>query len=188
MTEQRPQTPRASMVRKIAAQTGRSFADVQRELREAAGADGPPGTARAIARKQDLEGFLKEAVADIASEDPFRRQAALDLAGRIYLELTELTTGDVETRAFQLAALHYKREAARVRFHHGIPTIYPTAELELLQLAKCDGCGRPWQLNADGACEHCPQLLWGPAPSSQDEAGAFPPGKPVTPAQLGMPN
>ena len=116
------------------------------------------------------------------SGDPYARQHGFDTAAHAYRALA-LYQEDVTLRMACLqAGAQYRLQAARVRFKHGIPTIFPRTEAELLGLGRCDACGRPWQVWASDACPECPRLLFGPTPSSREEAGTYPEPSPVTPA------
>jgi hypothetical protein len=71
--------------------------------------------------------------------------------------------------------------ASQTRFEHGIPTLYPKTEATNLHLGRCSHCGRPWQSGLDGACEHCPRLLFGATPQDAAQAKHLPGGEPVDP-------
>jgi hypothetical protein len=85
------------------------------------------------------------------------------------------------------ASLLDEQTAAKIRFEHSIPTLYPRTQAHALNLGTCSSCGRPWQADPDGACEHCPRLLYGPTPSNSADAARFPAPHPVTPEQLADP-
>lgn len=138
---------------------------------------------------------LNEAVGDAAGNghpaDPYRYASLLDSRASCWLELGRLHDAgeqpqartDVYTVACHYASILDQQDAARVRFAHSIPTLRPGALLANLRLEgqRCTACGRPWQIDVDGACEKCPRLLRGVSPAHADEVGKFPPGQPWSP-------
>lgn len=132
-----------------------------------------------VRTREQIEAALDEAEALFKDEDPYLRQAAFDAAAHAYTELAQTTTDPTWVTAAVQAAEMYRTNAALVRFQHGIPTLFPGAEAMRIGLAECTECGRAWQLDATGACAHCPQLLWGPTPRSIEEADALPQPKPA---------
>lgn len=117
-----------------------------------------------------LVDYLDQAEAHLDDDDPYARAAAHTSRARLYTQLATQTTIDVYKAACLRAALCDDITAARIRFPHGIPTLMPGTETELLGLHTCASCGRPWQVSQDGACERCPRIRFGPAPSTRADA------------------
>ena len=128
--------------------------------------------------------------------DPYRYAALLDARAGWWDHLGQLAdraagTGpgvvrDVYAIACTYAAELDRQAAAEVRFRYRIPTLHPGAEATRLGLDgkpghRCEQCWRPWQMDRDGACEACPDLMWGITPHSRDEAASYPPGQPWEP-------
>lgn len=86
--------------------------------------------------------------------------------------------------ACMLASFHDQETAARIRFEHRIPTLFPKSMAAQAGLQRCEWCGRPWQADPEGACEHCPRLMWGPAPRSAEQARKGPAPIEVTRDQM----
>lgn len=104
------------------------------------------------------------------SRDPYTRAAGFKHRALLWGQLAVQTKDPTYAAACTLAGLTDQVSAARIRFEHGIPTILPKTEAELLGLRTCDWCGRPWQADATGACPKCPRLLFGPTPGDREEA------------------
>lgn len=131
--------------------------------------------------RADIEQWITDAEQAFNDADPYRRQDGYARAARAYRTLASQLNDATLKLACNLAADKYDDVAARIRWEHGIPTIFPRTELGRLVLGTCDHCGRPWQADLEGACEHCPRLLFGPTPSSREEAAQFPPASTVEP-------
>lgn len=112
-------------------------------------------------------------------EDPCRRQAGYEEAASGYNSLAAQTDDPTYAQACRLAALFYEREAVINRWDNRIPALQPRAEVKLIGFRTCRSCGRPWQIDTDGACEHCPQPLFGVPAGSIDEAARFPRPEPA---------
>ncbi|WKV76612.1 hypothetical protein AW27_034245 (plasmid) [Streptomyces sp. PCS3-D2] len=117
-------------------------------------------------------------------DDPYRRAAAFEARSMGWLELAAHAEGSNFHAACMLASFHDQETAARIRFEHRIPTLFPKSMAAQAGLQCCEWCGRPWQADPEGACEHCPRLMWGPAPRSADQARTGPAPIPVTREQL----
>jgi hypothetical protein len=117
---------------------------------------------------------LDEAEAHLRDPDPYRRQAAHDARAMVYDGLAAQTSDSVYHAACIRAAICDRTSAARIRWQHGIPTLYPRTEAHLLGFGQCPECGRPWQLSTAGACPHCPTLQHGPTPTSAAAAAELP--------------
>lgn len=102
--------------------------------------------------------------------DSYRRAQAFDTRSMAWLELARLAEGTEYHAACMLASFHDQETAARIRFEHSIPSLFPQTMAARVGLQCCEWCGRPWQADPEGACEHCPRLMWGPTPRSADEA------------------
>jgi hypothetical protein len=174
--------------RELAAKTGQSYQSALYELdpeRAAATADRPP----AIFTAQLPDGpslswaalieHLDAAEARLDDPDPYVRAAAFESRARLHIQLYAQTTDAVYAAACARASVCDDMSAARIRFEHGIPTIRPGTEQKLLGLRLCERCGRPWQASTEGACPHCPRLLFGPTPGSRDDARRAVPGRPA---------
>lgn len=122
---------------------------------------------------------LDAAEACLEHDDPYVRAAAYASRASVYGALHVQTRSPVYAAACARASVLDEQTAARIRFEHDIPTLYPGTSAEAVGLRRCQHCGRPWQDNAAGACEHCPRLLFGPTPRTRAEAGKFPPGEVV---------
>lgn len=120
----------------------------------------------------------------LRDEDPYVAAAAFTGRARVYEQIQGQTDDPVYKQACFLASLHDHQAAAKIRFQHGIPTIFPGTEIALLDLRRCEFCGRPWQIDPDGerhpdrpadqACPHCPRLMHGPTPSTMPAAAGMP--------------
>ncbi|MEV6832045.1 hypothetical protein [Amycolatopsis sp. NPDC051102] len=118
-------------------------------------------------------------------DDPHRKQAGYSAASRLYEQLAGRTDDPTWKHAARMAGLMFSVLGARTRWAHGIPTITPRAELELLGLGVCENCGRPWQVDdAAESCEQCPRLRFGPTPQSAEEAAQLGSGEPVALREL----
>ncbi|SFW12980.1 hypothetical protein [Amycolatopsis australiensis] len=118
-------------------------------------------------------------------DDPYLKQAGFSAASRLYEQLAGGTDDPTWKHAARMAGLMFSVLGARTRWAHGIPTITPRAEAELLGLGACEGCGRPWQVDdAAELCEQCPRLRFGPTPQSADEAVRLGSGEPVSLREL----
>uniref|UniRef100_UPI002F90F5E8 hypothetical protein n=1 Tax=Streptomyces virginiae TaxID=1961 RepID=UPI002F90F5E8 len=117
-------------------------------------------------------------------DDPHRRAQAFDARSMAWLELASHAEGSHFHAACMLASFHDQETAARVRFEHSIPSLFPQTMAGRVGLQCCEWCGRPWQAAPEGACEHCPRLMWGPTPRSADEARTGPAPIPVTREQM----
>lgn len=130
-----------------------------------------------------LNVLLAENLAAFGDPDVYVRAAVRDHAANLYLQLVLKVDNDMVRQTFQLAADACKAEAAHIRFTHGIPTPWPRKEHRLLGFGSCANCGRRWSPDATttpgNRCEHCPKLLQGPTPSSEEEAATLPKGTPV---------
>jgi hypothetical protein len=130
--------------------------------------------------------------------DPYRYAALLDARagwwdhlGRLADRATETSPGtvrDVYAIACSYAAELDRIAAAEVRFRHRIPTLHPGSDATRLGLLgdlrtgrACRRCLRPWQVDGDGSCMHCPGPRYGITPRSAEEAKTYPPGQPWTP-------
>ena len=111
--------------------------------------------------------------------DPYRRQAGYERAASGYNALADQTDDAAYKMACRLAALTYQREAAIIRWDNGIPSLPPRTEVTLIGVRTCRWCGRPWQVETDGACEHCPRPLFGVPAHSAAEAKRYPAGDPA---------
>ncbi|MBV9026072.1 MAG: hypothetical protein JO362_20315 [Streptomycetaceae bacterium] len=116
--------------------------------------------------------------------DPYRQAQAFDARAAAWLDLAGLAEGSVYHAACMLAHFQDQRTAAVIRFEHSIPTLFPRTMAAKVGLQCCQWCGRPWQADPTGACEHCPRLTWGPTPRSAQEAATGPTPQPVTREQL----
>jgi hypothetical protein len=116
--------------------------------------------------------------------DPYRRAQAFQARSMAWLELARHAEGTEYHAACMLASFHDQETAARIRFQHSIPSLFPRTMVAHVGLQCCEWCGRPWQADPEGACEHCPRLMWGPTPRSADEARTGPAPQPVTREQL----
>lgn len=170
--------------RELAARTGQSYQSALYELdpdRAGAAQDRPPAIFSptvddGLALPWDrLIEHLDTAEADLDHPDPYARAAAHDARARLHIQLYAQTTHPVYAAACARASVCDDISAARVRFAHGIPTIKPRSEAELVGLRRCAWCARPWQADPTGACEHCPRLLFGPTPTSRADAERMPP-------------
>lgn len=122
-----------------------------------------------------IEANLDEAERAYQSDDPYRKAAGYDLAGRLYTELACHVDDRTLAAACMQAGQHYQVLAAQTRFTHRIPTLFPRREATLLGLlGRCVACGRGWSLDPGGACPHCPRLLYGPTPDSAQHAAGLP--------------
>lgn len=130
----------------------------------------------ALARDRSvIETNLDEAEQAYSSHDPYRKAAGYDLAGRLYTELASHVADSTLAAACMQAGQHYQVLAAQTRFTHRVPTLFPRREATLLGLlGRCAACGRGWSLDPDGACPHCPRLLYGPTPDSTEHAAGLP--------------
>lgn len=117
-------------------------------------------------------------------DDPYRRAQAFDARSMAWLELASSSEGSYFHAACMLASFHDQETAARIRFEHSIPSLFPQTMAARVGLQCCDWCGRPWQADPEGACEHCPRLMWGPTPRGADEARTGPAPIPVTREQM----
>lgn len=117
-------------------------------------------------------------------DDPHRRAQAFDARSMAWLELAAHAEGSEYHAACMLASFHDQETAARIRFEHSIPSLFPQTMAARVGLQCCEWCGRPWQADPEGACEHCPRLMWGPTPRSAGEARTGPKPVPVTREQL----
>ncbi|GHF75492.1 hypothetical protein GCM10010218_65560 [Streptomyces mashuensis] len=119
--------------------------------------------------------------------DPCRRAQAFDARAAAWLELARHAQGSEYHAACMLAHFHDQETAARIRFEHSIPSLFPQTMAARVGLQCCEWCGRPWQADPEGACEHCPRLMWGPTPRSAEEARTGPKPIPVTREQMQPP-
>lgn len=118
--------------------------------------------------------------------NPGRLAELLDARAQCWLALGQAIDDDADPHVHVYAvACHYaaqldQQDAARHRYAGGIPSIFPRAEAELLQLRQrqCGACGRPWQLDDTGRCDQCPRLMFG-HPIAEPSTW-----QPVTPADL----
>ncbi|MCY0923194.1 hypothetical protein OS965_34520 [Streptomyces sp. H27-G5] len=117
-------------------------------------------------------------------DDPYRRAAAFEARSMAWLEMAAHAEGSNFHAACMLASFHDQETAARIRFEHSIPSLFPKTMAGRVGLQCCDWCGRPWQADPDGACEHCPRLMWGPTPRTANEARTGPAPIPVTREQM----
>ncbi|MEU8765005.1 hypothetical protein [Streptomyces sp. NPDC048659] len=117
-------------------------------------------------------------------DDPHRRAQAFDARSMAWLELAAHAEGSEYHAACMLASFHDQETAARIRFEHSIPSLFPQTMAARVGLQCCEWCGRPWQADPEGACEHCPRLMWGPTPRSAEEAVTGPKPIPVTREQM----
>lgn len=180
---------RSRDIRERMATTGESYAEAARKLTQhapdpaAVGGQPAPGPGPAPAIFDPSDTLMKTPWAtlverldryedDLENLDPCVRAGAFEGRARVYDELAASTTGDgdVYRMACYRSAILDKSSAARVRFLAGIPTLFPRTEQTLLGLSTCDWCGRPWQVSAEGACPRCPRMLFGPTPSSRQDA------------------
>ncbi|GIL29158.1 hypothetical protein [Actinocatenispora comari] len=128
----------------------------------------------------DIVTGLDAAEQHLQDSDPYARAAAAADRGRLFAQMGARTTDKVYAHVCQLAALYEEQEGARIRCRHRIPTVFPRTQAAAVGLSTCDWCGRPWQADPTGACEHCPRLVFGPSPASREEAARYSPGQPVT--------
>lgn len=136
-------------------------------------------TARRDQARARIELQLDAAERLFKHPDPYRRQAAYSSAVLSYSELAPLHDDPTVRMALSLASAFYQRQSALVRWQHRIPTITPGTDVALIGLAQCDECGRPWQVDTAGACPQCPRPLFGPSPTSFEEAAQLPAGVPA---------
>ncbi|WP_280212183.1 hypothetical protein [Nocardia cyriacigeorgica] len=126
-----------------------------------------------------IEDMISGGEVRFRSADPYQSQAGYDQAGRGYELLAEQTEDMTLAMACRLAGQFYRREAARIRWEHRIPSLLPRSEVTLIGLGTCRWCGRPWQVSTDGACERCPEPLFGVAAPDAERAATWPAGDPV---------
>lgn len=119
---------------------------------------------------------------DLEDPDPYVRAHAFHARAGVYSELAAATTSDVYQAACYRSEVLDKSTAASIRFTAGIPTLFPRTETSLLGLNTCEWCGRPWQVSAEGACPHCPRLMFGPSPTSRADADRY--ARPVEAAPI----
>lgn len=183
--------------RQLAAETGQSYQSALHQLDPTRGAtaaqaqtaahDAPPAVfssdrpaeAGYVLSWDRLIEHLDDAEARLDDPDPYARAAAFRARARLYHQLYAQTTDAVYGAACARASVCDDISAARIRFEHGIATITPRTEAELVGLRACPDCGRPWQRSVEGACPRCPRLLFGATPTSRQEAESLPPGTPV---------
>lgn len=178
------QQVRAEVIAAAAADLAHAFA--QRDQLHALG--------RIAALWHDVNTRIGEASGNGNPPDPYLLASLLDGRAGLWMELARLrdadpnrpNTADVYAVACHYAAILDQTDAARVRYAYSIPTLHPGALASRLDLdghavRRCRHCGRPWQLDTDGACEKCPRLLWGISPQSAADIGKYPPGEPWEP-------
>ncbi|MGH3568534.1 MAG: hypothetical protein ACRDRH_21410 [Pseudonocardia sp.] len=132
-----------------------------------------------VRSRPQIEEALNEAEPLFTNPDPYQRQAGYDAAAQCYADLVAYAPDPTWKMACRQAEQRYRTLAARVRWEHRIPTLQPNSEVALLGINSCADCGRPWQLDTAGACEHCPQLLHGPTPLTAADAANYPTPTPV---------
>jgi hypothetical protein len=162
--------------------TEMSYTEAHRTDPQNATQDGSPEgiapTAPGVLPIDELDDHLATAESMYRSDDPYKRAAGYTHAARLYTELAQHAADPTWTMAAIMAGQMYDVLAARTRFENGIPTLRPKTEAANLYLGNCHQCGRPWQGNSNGACEHCPRLLFGVS------SRKAPPGQPVNLADL----
>ena len=126
----------------------------------------------AIPSLDQLAERFAEAEAGTAADSPLQRMHAHDLAASVFEHLVGRTADPIIKAAHTSAGLHQRTLAARIRFAHRIPSIFPLSDVELLGLADltCQACGRVCAMTAQGACPECPGLMVGPTPATEEEA------------------
>jgi len=161
---------RKKQARDRAAETGESYSRSARLTAQATGA--PAGfTASDGMTWAQIVQYLDDAETHLdITDDPYLEASAFQARAGIYYSLAASTSEPVYAAACARAALQDETSAARIRFTNGIPTLTPRTEAARLGLNTCDWCGRPWQANGEGACPHCPRLLFGPSPRSIPES------------------
>ena len=171
--------------------TGESYTEARRAVARPVDPDAAPAmfdTSRVdfgVLSWERLVELVDDAEAHLDDPDPYVRATAYTARARLYAQLASQTTNSVYSAACLRAGLCDDITAARIRFEHAIPTLMPRTEADLLGLRTCSWCGRPWQADPAGACEHCPRLRFGPAPHDRAEAKRLPPPTPVDPAEWG---
>lgn len=156
----------------------------------------PSALDHATARWHETNLAIGEASGNGTPPDPYRYAALLDCRAGWWDHLGQLAdrqaavgpgvVRDIYAIACTYAAELDRNDAAAVRFRYRIPTLHPGSEAIRLGLDGkpghgCEQCWRPWQLDREGACEACPDLIWGVTPHSRDEVASYPPGRPWEP-------
>ena len=107
-------------------------------------------------------------------KDPQAAVKARSVVAGIFRDMAE-TEGDMlRSRALYLAAEMMDIHAERTAFMTGVPTNMPDRARQLLFLGCCEACGRPWQVNATGACQVCPTIIYGARACTQAEQEQYP--------------
>lgn len=101
---------------------------------------------------QDVAAGLRKAADGLALADEVRELLRIASTGCMYAQILD------------------QEDAARTRYRHRIPTLFPAQDKARLHLQTCDACGRPWQVDPEGACPRCPAIVWGPSPKNAEEA------------------
>ena len=143
--------------------------------------DGSASIGRPMLTREQLEEYLNQAERAYGQDgDPWLQQAGYANASSLYADLALHTDDPTWRHTAKLASELLAIFAARIRWEHGIPTIHPQTEAYRLGLGYCRHCGRAWNAaDTTAPCESCPQLLYGPTPSSAKDAERFGPGEPV---------
>lgn len=165
--------------RALAAETGQSYQSALYQLDPTRGGDAGPRPPAVFSPDEPADGprlswaqlieRLDDAEAHLDDPDPYARAAAFASRARLHEQLYAQTTDPVYAAACARAAVCDDITAARIRYEHGIPTIMPRTEAELLGLRRCEFCGRPWQISDLGACPRCPRLRFGPTPNRRPD-------------------
>lgn len=125
--------------------------------------------------RAQIDEHLDFAEQHFTSDDPYEQAYAYTCACLAYDALAVYQDDLALRMACHQAALMYETRAARVRFENGIPTTKPMTEVEMLGPMSCEHCGAPWQIPASHQrCPQCPQLLFGPTPTSLADVANYP--------------